>query len=121
VEENRQHDTARYNHTATLLQNGQVLVTGGSNGNGTLAELYNPSTGTWTVTGSMSSTRTGYAATLLPNGKVLVAGGTCVNGSCVYFSSAELFDPTTGTWTATGSMNTARVDHTATLLSNGLV
>jgi hypothetical protein len=69
----------------------------------------------------MSSTRTGYAATLLPNGKVLVAGGTCVNGSCVYFSSAELFDPTTGTWTATGSMNTARVDHTATLLSNGLV
>jgi Kelch motif len=53
---------------------------------------------------------------LLPNGKVLVAGGVIP-----YFSSAELYDPATGSWTATGSLNTARYTHTATLLPNGKV
>ena len=70
--------TARYLHTATLLQNGQVLVAGGT-GVGFVslasAELYDPGTRVWTATGSMATARSGHTATLLPNGQVLVVGG----------------------------------------------
>jgi GH25 family lysozyme M1 (1,4-beta-N-acetylmuramidase) len=70
-------------------------------------------------TGSpMIAARTEHTATLLPNGKVLVAGGTDYTNT---LASAELYDPITGAWTATGSMNTARDFHTATLLPNGKV
>src|SRR5215472_13274053 len=73
---------ARANFTATLLQNGRVLVTGGGNLSGGLssAELYDQLTGTWTSTGSMHLPRISHAAVLLPNGKVLVAGGC--NADC---------------------------------------
>ena len=60
-----------------------------------------------------------HTATLLPNGKVLVAGG--YNGSGLVFASAELYDPASGTWTATGDLLTVRGLHTATLLPNGQV
>ena len=60
-----------------------------------------------------------HTATLLPNGKVLVAGGVVT--AAILLASAELYDPATGTWTATGSLNTARYYHTATLLPNGKV
>ena len=56
---------------------------------------------------------------MLPNGKVLVAGG--IGGSTGDLASAELYDPASGTWTATGSLGTARKFHTATLLPNGNV
>ena len=72
----------------------------------------------WTATGSMGTARTGHTATLLQSGKVLVAGGS--DGS-VYLSSAELYDPATGTWTSTGSLADARGNHTATLLPSGKV
>ena len=115
-------------YTATVLQNGQVLVAGGAElANQTVilssAELYNPATGRWTPTGSMTTARTGHTATLLQNGQVLVAGGegTCVNVSCPVLSSAELYNPATGTWTPTGSMNVTRYVSTATLLPNGQV
>ncbi len=64
-------------HTASVLTNGKVLVTGGSNGivNFNSAELYDPSTGVWTVTGNMNYTRTSHTASVLTNGKVLVTGG----------------------------------------------
>src|SRR2546423_472363 len=67
----------RYFHTATLLSNGKVLVTGGYDGVNylTSAELYDPASGTWSVTGSLTTARYLHTATLLPNGKVLVAGG----------------------------------------------
>jgi hypothetical protein len=115
--------------TTTVLQNGQVLLAGGLVAPavpGTFtgsAELYNPATGAWAATGSMTTARSGHTATLLPSGQVLVAGGdgSCVNGSCPMLSSAELYNPATGAWTATGSMNTARTGHTATVLQNGQV
>src|SRR5439155_13339690 len=69
---------ARYFHTATLLQNGMVLVAGGIDSNGipsASAELYNPASGTWTATGSLNTGRDSHTTTLLQNGMVLVAGG----------------------------------------------
>lgn len=103
---------ARYNHTATLLPSGLVLVAGGNDGTGdiTECELYNPATGTWSVTGSMATAREAHTATSLPNGKVLVTGGG--NGT----TSCEIYDPSAGTWSTTGSMHYARTYHTAVLL-----
>src|SRR2546423_8410992 len=72
----------RYLHTATLLPNGKMLVTGGYDGVNylTSAELYDPAGGTWSATGSLTTARTQYTTTLLPNGKVLLAGGRDVKG-----------------------------------------
>ncbi len=110
----------RDNHTATLLNDGKVLVTGGYNL--TRAELYDPSTGTWSTTGSMNEPRGTHTATLLNDGRVLVAGGEGGYGSDPYpVASAELYDPSTGTWSTTGNMNVDRYLHTATLLNNGKV
>jgi len=112
---------ARWNHAATLLPTGQVLVVGGYDFGDTLAsaELYDPATGLWTETGSMADERRLHTTTLLPNGQVLVAGGfSNVSGA---LTSAELYDPATGLWTETGSMATGRGLHTATLLPNGQV
>jgi N-acetylneuraminic acid mutarotase len=111
---------ARAGHTATLLPNGQVLVTGGENAAGFLAsaELFNPSTGRWTETGSMAMPRINHQATLLPSGQVLVSGGNNTTGS---LASAELYNPSTGRWTTTGSMTIPRTLHGAALLLNGQV
>ena len=118
----------RAGHTATLLNNGKVLIAGGyqTNGGDALsgAELYDPTTGTFTAaTGSMTAARTYHTATLLQSGKVLIAGGDVIsyNARGQSLSSAEIFDPSTGTFTATGSMTIPRESHTATLLSSGKV
>jgi hypothetical protein len=126
--------TGRYGHTATLLQSGLVLIAGGSD-DGDLdsalasAELYDPVTGTWSVTGSLHEGRLSTAV-LLPNGKVLVAGGYTKDhipdGSGFYsvpisLRSAELYDPATGTWSSTSNLNEQRSFHTATLLPSGKV
>ncbi len=109
--------------SATLLPNGQVLVAGGSDAAGPLAsaELYNPATGAWTVTGSMHTARYQHNAILLQDGRVLVAGGYNENVSPPFLTSAELYNPATGTWTVTGSLHTARIYDTMTLLSSSQV
>jgi hypothetical protein len=89
--------SARESHTATLLNNGMVLVAGGGNA---VAELYDPSARTFTATtGSVTASRGGHTATLLNNGKVLVAGG--YNGTAL--ASAELYLP--GPLTPTGLLS----------------
>ena len=118
-------NTARYQHKAVLLSNGQVLVIGGIGTNGIYVsfastELYNPSKGKWTYSGDMSVGRTGHSATVLKTGEVLVAGGTDFNTASCY-TTAELYDPSTGVWTLTGSMTQPRCLHSATLLPNGNV
>ena len=115
--------------TATLLRNGKVLVAGGFQGNHQVAnaELYDPSTGTWAATGAMTKPRSGQTATLLRDGQVLVAGGRCNPGhTCAgtvvnTLRSAELYDPATGTWTRTGSMEFGRQYAAATPLQDGKV
>ncbi len=99
---------ARFDHTASVLNNGKVLVTGGSNEGGHLnsAKLYDPSTTVWIITGNLNDMR------------VLVTGGTAHNTS---LNSAELYDPLTGRWSTTGSMTYARRLHTASVLKDGKV
>jgi large repetitive protein len=109
--------TAREMHTATLLSSGLVLVVGGPEA----AELYDPSTGTWSTTGALAAPRLGHTATLLASGEVLVVGGGLSLATAWFPTSSELYDPTNGTWYASGSMAAPRIRHTATLLQSGAV
>ncbi len=112
----------RYDHTATLLSDGRVLVAGGSDGYDLLAaaEVYDPSIGSWSTVGRLAVARSGHAATLLLDGTVLVTGGYDDRSGRI-LDSTETFDPSSGTWNAAGKMVTARTAHTATLLSDGRV
>lgn len=117
--------TPRGNATATLLLNGKVLVAGGYNRNTgsavATAELYDPAAGTWTTTGSLAAARNFHTATLLLNGRLLVTGGAPDGAQYTSLSSAEVYDPATGAWTATASMTSPRQAQTATLLTDGRV
>jgi len=115
---------ARYEHTATRLADGRVLIAGGMDGTKDLAtaEIYDPATGAFSLTGSMVKARASQTATLLADGRVLVAGGNHPDiKTDVPTASAELYDPKTGTFSATGSMAVARINTTATLLPDGMV
>ena len=117
--------TAPRSHApATLLPNGRVLIAGCDliGGPSLTAELYDPDTGTFAATGSMLNRRCGHTATLLSNGKVLIVGGWYpLNAhSAPTFQPAELYDPSTGTFTPTTDLMEAYAD-TATLLPNGNV
>lgn len=120
---------SRTSSTTTLLPNGKVLVVGGFNGTTVeaSAELYDPATDRWTLTGAMGVGRYYHTATLLANGMVLVAGGKdqtylqCGYYTCPPIASAELYDPATGRWSPTGAMTATRALFTATLLADGTV
>lgn len=113
----------RVGHTSTRLQNGRVLLVGGSrtddlNNVLSMTEFYDPANGNCYATGSMAKGRRGHTATLLNDGRVLVTGGA--NGTENY-ATAELFNPTKGTFVKTGEMNSSRCFHTASLLPDGSV
>lgn len=119
---------ARYWHTMSILTNGKVLITGGVDvivGNtkpSNTAELYDPSTGSWTMTGNMTTARHSHAACALANGKILVVGGASYDGTdTVSLNSAELYDPLTGSWTMINNLTFSRYRHTAFTLSDGKV
>jgi len=119
---------ARFRHTATLLKNGKVLIIGGYQLNSpnatSTAEVYDPATGSFTATGGMALARAEHTATLLADGKVLIVGGeSSVPGSSDLrvTATAEVYDPSTGLFSTTGSMTEARNSHTATLLPSGNV
>jgi hypothetical protein len=116
--------TPRSWHTATLLTNGKVLIAGGARDFTPLAtaELYDPDSGTFTSTGRMTTPRMAHSATLLPDGKVLIAGGTIDAGLGLTPShSAEIYDPSTETFAATGNLIGDHVCQQAALLRNGTV
>ncbi len=114
----------RASHTATLLQDGRVLIAGGVNESCcspsgpplASAEIYDPAAPSLTTSaGNMTTGRSGHTATLLPDGRVLIVGGDSSNGT------AEFYDPSTGKFTATGSLLMSQSGFNATLLSNGEV
>jgi hypothetical protein len=109
-------------HTASLLRNGKVLVTGGSDdftGPLAAAELYDPSTQSFAGVGNMFAARDLHTAALLNDGTLLLVGGGDGWFGNSNLSNAEMYDPQTNTFKATGSMSTRRSGHTATLLKDG--
>jgi hypothetical protein len=120
--------SARSGHAATLLPDGQVLITGGAShrpqqfGAGVIlasVEVYDPRAGTFRAAGTMTTARRGHTATLLPDDRVLIVGGYGEGATAL--ASAELFDPATETFSPTGSLITARSGHTAILLPTGAI
>ncbi len=111
---------SRAAHTATVLDNGKVLIAGGFNGaeNGMAStEIFDPATKTFSAGDNLSEKRASHTATLLPGGKVLIAGG--YNGK--YLDSAEIYDAKTGKFSEAGKMTLPRSGHIAVLLGNGKV
>ena len=116
--------TGRFDSSATLLPDGRVLIAGGQDATGgesDSAELYDPATGTYSPTGSMVYPHISPTATLLPDGHVLIAGGSGIGDVLKRGYSAELYDPKTGTFSLTGSMNTRRYDQAGVPLPDGRV
>jgi hypothetical protein len=118
----------RSQHTATLLPSGKVLVLGNVNVTGS-AEVFDPASGLFSATGSLVQARAHHTVTLLPNGKVLVLGGTQIaapvgGGAAsapVSLDSAEIYDPSKGSFHTAGKLLIARDSHSATLLPDGTV
>ena len=113
--------TARAQHTATLLNDGRVLVAGGLDATDTplaSTEIYSPASGTWAAGPPMGTARELPSATLLADGRVLVAGGWNAGG---VLATAEIFDPVANSWSSAGTMMSSRVLHSATLLGDGRV
>ena len=127
--------TGRYDHTATLLPDGRVLMTGGKylilvNGDygdeyytesTATAEIYDPAGSAWSLTGSMRVDRHAHTATLLLNGRVLISGGASDRWWDPGLAGAELYNPALGIWSGASYMSTSRSGHSASLVAGGNV
>jgi len=116
-------NVTRYGHKAVLLNNGQVLAVTADTTGGNTAELYDPATGKWTLTGTPIMFHEGGSVTLLANGEVLLAAGDnpFFFSPPAFTAAGELYNPSTGQWTMTGSMSSARRYQAAVLLPDGEV
>ena len=115
-------------HTATLLNDGRVLVVGGSStdvGAGTVrasAEIFDPGTGRWTAAPRMLTHRYLHDAVLLQDGRVLVAGGWASTSlESRSLASAEVLDPAGRTWSSVGDMTAGRAQFRMAVLADGRV
>lgn len=112
---------SRYQHTATLLPSGSVLVIGGQDNSSTLLDLvslYDPASNTWSPLQQIPLPRARHAATSLPNGDILVAGGYVGVGSGST-ADVRIFDVASSTWISAAPMSHVRNQHTITLLADG--
>jgi hypothetical protein len=118
-------ETGRWLHTATLLDDGRVLILGGRSPQDSVyrsAEIYDPEAGVFRDAGVMREGRQQQTATLLPDGRVLIAGGLWSDGRDYrVLSSAEMYDPASATFAAIGPIGTPRQEHVATRLADGRV
>lgn len=112
----------RYSHTATLLNDGRVLIAGGSNN---AAEIWSPITNTFTLTPPMTYNRQRHTAELLNDGRIILIGGSgshaLLPGTGTAANTTEIYDPATNTWALDASMNTPRTDHASTKLDDGRI
>jgi serine protease inhibitor len=118
---------------AVALGNGRVLVVGSDNfctpgaawDESAAAEVFDPAAGTWSATESLNAPRDGFVAVTLDDGRALVTGGITGSNPAygVYgaYSSTKLYDPQTGTWSATSLLNVARYEPAGALLRDGTV
>ncbi|HEX4947555.1 MAG TPA: kelch repeat-containing protein [Blastocatellia bacterium] len=117
--------TPRSGHVATLLNDGKVLLAGGVGTGWTFlsdAEIFDPQTNTFAATGGMTTARESHTATLLKDGKVLITGGhKGRRANITIYTSAEIYNPQTGTFTSAGNLTVKRHKHDATLLADGRV
>lgn len=109
----------RSGHTSTLLNDNRMLITGGSGTTGynNTAEIFNPTTKSWSFTATpMSSGKHLHSATLLRDGRVITVGGY-LNGNTI--TTVEAYNATSNTWNVLTPLPVAKRGHTATLLSDG--
>ncbi len=113
-----QLNVERRGHTATLLEDGKVLIVGGDNQNGTVSqtEMFDPVSRTSSLAAVLGAARTDHTATRLSDGRVLIIGGRDQNGT---LTSTEIYNPLTVAFTAGPSLITPRSGHTVTLLADG--
>ena len=124
-------ESGRWLHTATLLFDGRVLIAGGRSNNCTArcpvfslntAEIFDPSSGTFTPTGSLTIGRFGHSSALLPDGRVMILGGTtadATNGIVDQVRTAEVYDPALGQFSVFGFTSLGRGFHALVPLNNG--
>lgn len=113
----------RVGHRMTLLLNGKVLITGGSNdmeGSLDTAEIYDPDLETFASLPNMLEKRNIHTQTLLNDGRVLLVGGQCVNGEASS-KIVEVFNPSTSSFSIIGNLNYSRCSHSTSILDDGSV
>ncbi|MGI9118541.1 MAG: Kelch repeat-containing protein [Acidimicrobiales bacterium] len=119
----------RFEHSATLLADGRVLIVGGLGpvGEGgeigplSSTEIYDPAANAFVTSTDLAEGRANHAATLLSGDSVLVSGGAGGENGDISLASAEVFDTRAATWTTVAPLQSPRTGHTATRLADGRV